>query len=242
MKTSKLSFHDKLSLVISNMKVSGIPTQSSRVFIRLKQYHNKKKTKPTEIVENSVQWDDEVNLKCTVPKIIRKINRKFFLNISIRFEKVSGRGYVPYGSADIDISVLKTTQEFHINLPLQQCMEKSDFSCDIFNESPLNELTAPNNSILQKSIAVTENSTTRNETTPTTFSTTTNSADQSFSEYSQFTDDNNSTNHSISNHHFDKNVKVTVFDNIEVNMTEPKMKELENQVDYIVAQIINNTY
>lgn len=242
MKASKLRFHYKFQLILSNLKVNGIPTQSSRVFIRLKQYHSKKKTKPVEIKDNLVQWDEKVDIKCTLPKTIKKINHKYLLNISVRFENSSGRGFIQYGNVDIDISVLRSSQEFHVDLPLQNCMEKSDFSCDIFNENPLEECTEPSNSILQSSIAVNENSTS-NETTPTSLSTVTNSADQSISEYSQYTEDNNnSACHSTSNRFCDKEVKVTVFDSIEVNVKELKLKEMESQVDYIVAQIINNTY
>ena len=240
MKTSKFALHDKFSLVISNMKVSGIPTQTSRVFLGLKLYHTKKNTNPVQITDNSVEWDEEINMKCSIPKVIKKAKPKFFLHISIRFESPSGRGFVQYGSVDIDVSILKTTQEIHINLPVQYCIENSNFSCDITNENPLTECTELNNSRFPTSIAVNENSSTAHKSIPSSFSMTTNSADQSVNESSLYTE--YSTNHSISNQDLNTEVKVTIFDNIDVNIKEPKLKELENLVDYIVAQIINNSY
>lgn len=237
---TKLSIHDKISLLISNMKVSDIPTQNSRVFIRIMQYHTKKKTKPAQIANNCVQWNDVLNIKCVLPKKNKKINQKFLLNISIRFENSSGRGFIRYGNVDIDVSALKTTKEIHFDLPIQQCVENSKFSADITNENPLDDVSSFNETMFPTSVATNEGSTFAGFSGSSFSMTTTdrNFADQSISETSQSTDfDNQNSNPPKVNQ-----VSVKVLDNIEVKIPEPKMKELENQVDNIVAQIINNSY
>lgn len=239
---SKLSIHDKITLTISNMKVTDIPTQNSRVFIRLMQYHTKRKTKPTQIIDNSVQWDDEINLKCILPKKNKKMNQKFLLNISIRLEDPSGRGFVRYGNVDIDVSVLKTTKEFHIELPIQQCIENSKFSADIINEDPLNDENKANESKMHNDPAKNE-SLTPDHNSLSSFSMSTTDRkyiDQSISETSQSTDFGDDFSYSLLSNQ--NEVSITVFENVEVKIKEPKMKELENQVDNIIAQIINNSY
>lgn len=245
MKQSKLGIYDKFNLLIANMKMKDIPTQNSRVFVHFKQYHAKKDTKPVEIVDNKVEWDEDVSMKCTLPKNIKKQKKKFLLSISIRFENSSGRGYVRYGSVSVNITELKICKEHHFEVPLENCIDSSTFSADLINFNPLDNLSSPNDfniNNLNTSPAMNQsNNSPSRFSGPEDFSSTP-PTDTSVSEISQSTNNGTNTMSSQISTFKDTEVKVKVFDNVEVKVKELKMKELETQVDGIVAQIINNSF
>ena len=244
MKQSKLGIYDKFDLLITNMKMTDIPTQNSRVYIHFKQYHSKKDTKPAQIVDNKVEWDEDVSLKCTLPKNIKKQKKKFLLNISIRFENSSGHGYVRYGSVDVDIMELKVCKEHHFEIPLQNCIDNSTFSADLINFNPLDNLSSPNDYEynLNTSPAINQSVMTASRFPGPNSISVTAPTELSITEPSQSTNGGTNTASSQLSPFKDSEVKVTIFGNIEVNIKELKMKELETQVDNIVAQIINNSY
>lgn len=241
MKSSKLGFYDKFTVLLTNMKLNDIPTQNSRLYVRLKQCYTKKSTKPVQITDNSVRWNEDIDLKCTLPKTIKKEKKKYLLNLSFRFENPSGHGFVRYGNANIDLFALKINKEHHFEVPLEQCVDKSTFIVDIINCNPFDYLSSPNEAELNTSVAVNEAySPVSSFSIPNSVSSETVPTEMSVSESSQYTNEVKDAPYFIPP--VEREVKVVVFDNISVNIKESKMKEFEKQVDGIVAQIINNSY
>jgi hypothetical protein len=116
---------------VSNLSVVNIPTQATRVFVKVKQGRLVSASTPSvEIVDNAAEWRSELRLTCKVPhQPTRKKNLLF--RFSVRLEDPSGRGHTRYGIAEQDLASIPQRESWVFQTPLQQCNYRSDFRCTI---------------------------------------------------------------------------------------------------------------
>ena len=117
-------------VIIQRMKLNDIPTQATKIYIRIKQGRSRESTSAVKIENNSASWNETIMLDCRLPEK-RSSKKSFNLRFSFRLEDVSGHGHSRYGVALLDLKSLIIDTNQSINLKLQSCSYKSRFSCVI---------------------------------------------------------------------------------------------------------------
>jgi hypothetical protein len=119
------------TVVVSNLSIVNIPTQATRVFVKVKQGRLAGASTPSvEIVGNAAEWKSELRLTCKVPhQPTRKKN--LLLRFSVRLEDPSGRGHTRYGIAEQDLASIVQNESWLFHTQLQQCNYRSEFRCTI---------------------------------------------------------------------------------------------------------------
>ncbi|OHS99183.1 hypothetical protein TRFO_34428 [Tritrichomonas foetus] len=115
-------------LRIRNMLLTDIPTQETRIYIRVKQGRNRQSSQLVKIIGNSASWSDEILIDCRVPTK-QHSKRSFSLRFSFRLEDISGRSHTRYGFAELDLVSITMANDWEYKTKLHDCNYKSNFSC-----------------------------------------------------------------------------------------------------------------
>ncbi|KAH0789829.1 hypothetical protein GPJ56_006331 [Histomonas meleagridis] len=112
------------------MTLSDIPTQATKIFIVIKQGRNRQNTRPTNIVKNAVQWDEDLTIECRIPS--KPPSKKGdLLRFSFRLEDKSVHKHVRYGFCEFDLTNLQNDIPFTFSSILEDCHYHTSFQCDI---------------------------------------------------------------------------------------------------------------
>ena len=117
-----------MQIQIRNMVLTDIPTQATRIFIRIKIGRNKQVTQLVKITENIAKWPDELTLETRIP-YKQHTRRPFALRFSFRLEAVSGRSFTRYGNCQLELGSIPTLNDWEYQSHVHDCNYKSNFSC-----------------------------------------------------------------------------------------------------------------
>ena len=121
-----------LTLTISKITLSGIPTQANNVFVKIKQRRKSIKTPTKKIVNNQVMWPDGYKIEVHMPKDLPEHTRESdMLRFSFRLEDQSGKKFTRFGVAQIDIGRMHRNFEHTCESKLSNCKYNAVFTCHI---------------------------------------------------------------------------------------------------------------
>lgn len=124
-----------------NMILNQIPTQMTRIFIKIKLGKSKCVTPPVPIMNNTAIWNDKIQLNWKNGVIKKGSKRSLKIRFSFRFENTSGRGFTRYGNSEINLSQINSLNNWEFSSKLCDCNYESMFSCHIFiNSTPLSSM------------------------------------------------------------------------------------------------------
>lgn len=247
MNNTKFSFfHNlKLDITLENLKLTNIPTQNSLVFMIIKQYRTKKNTESVKITKNEVDWTNPISLKCQMPRKIKNATPRYFLHFSVRLENASGNGYKKYGVVDIDLSTFFYNRETHFQTVLKHCIDNSALSGDVIYNHPSvgnsnlewKESMFPTSYAIGSGGAVSHFSLDSSPPPPQTA----DYSDISSIGVSEQISESFETVNTVDKGQ-NEEVPFTLYDAVTVKVKTTELKKLENQVNNVVADLINNAY
>ncbi|OHT14968.1 hypothetical protein TRFO_14632 [Tritrichomonas foetus] len=228
-------FHLKKLLVkIKNMKIIDIPTRSSLIYIQAKQTHYKSKSKPVGVVKNMASWNDPIEIKCIFPKNEIKSKKKFMIRLSFRFQTESTSGFKRYGVVQLDIAGITYRRESHFEKGLNHCLDNAMFTCDLeYNlddNDPINEWTEASPSQPPKSssfYSLSENNQGSN-----------NELSMETSKDQCSNSDQKTNSETLSG----TELNFRLCGDVMIKVNSQRMKTLEEQVDSVIASMINESY
>jgi hypothetical protein len=121
-----------VTVVISNLSLINIPTQATRIFIKVKHGRLASAFTPSvEIVDNSAEWKNPLRLQCR-PTVSLSRGKPMFLRFSFRLEDASGRGYTRYGIAEQDLALVPRDENWFFVSQLSECSYSTKFQCTLY--------------------------------------------------------------------------------------------------------------
>lgn len=120
-----------------NIILNQIPTQMTRIYIKIKLGKSKCITPPVPIMNNTAIWNNKIQLNWKNGIIKKGTKRSFKIRFSFRFENTSGRGFTRYGNTEINLSQINSLNNWKFSSKLCDCNYDSIFSCNIFINSTL---------------------------------------------------------------------------------------------------------
>lgn len=120
-----------VSVILSNMRLVDIPTQTRRIYIKAKQGRFNSTAPSASIQDNTVTWSGSMTIHCRAPANPKK---KEVLRLSFRLEPSNGNKYTRYGYITLDLASMKGNGKSSIDEKLSECQYKTKFTCDVVIE------------------------------------------------------------------------------------------------------------
>ena len=120
------------TIVIDSLKLLDVPTQTTKIYVSVKQWRRKQRSTSEDIIKNTVEWDDTITLEnCRIP-VKAPSKNKFFLRFSFRLEDASsGHKFTRFGFAELDLTTVQQDKKFTFESILHDCRYNSKFCCMI---------------------------------------------------------------------------------------------------------------
>lgn len=115
-------------VTLSNIHLIDIPTQSRRISFKIKQGRNKYSSPSMSIHENTVAWQEPIEMDCRAPKTPKK---KEVFRVSFRLEGVNGSKFSRYGNIILDLASIKASGTESVLQPLNECQYQTKFQANI---------------------------------------------------------------------------------------------------------------
>ena len=230
----------KIQIYIKDLSIKNIPSRSNRIFLKLKSGRKCLITKKHLIDQNnSVVFENIIAIQNTVKKT-KKGNKLEKVRFSFRIESSNGVEFTRYGSfniTDLDYDQVKY-YPYHICRSLERCKENPQIECKIIVAESSKNLF--NNDESKKN----SNELKQEQSEPVFYKSTLVSPNNEISSKSDpcrknqqlvLNIDKNSNSYSISSFSLSSATSTT----IPLNITEEKYNEIEDEIDNLLAEIIN---
>ena len=158
----------KVLVTLRDMCLVDIPPHGTPIFVKAKQSKYEFTSKSVLIQKNVAKWPDPIVIKSRIA-MNQTDKHPHPLRLSFRFEDASGKDFVRYGIAEIDITTAFYENISNVEILLTNCTYNTKFKCEISVDSPSKAPSfpthIPTNSISQHdqqdmpSLSVTEKST-----------------------------------------------------------------------------------
>ena len=125
----------KVIVTLKEMCLVDIPPHGTPIFVKAKQSKYEFTSKSVQIQKNSAKWVDPIVIKSRIA-MNQTDRHPHPLRLSFRFEDSTGKDFVRYGIAEIDVTTVYYEGISNVSILLTNCTYNTKFKCEISVESP----------------------------------------------------------------------------------------------------------